>query len=331
MKLSELTIGGITKSVKALLPGLQRIPTRFRAYQLGNAGASFSYFDGTTFTLLEARVTDVSRPNVQAELAKCNRRRVDVLHITSWDRDHCNRSELNFILDTWQPGRIEYPGYLPSTDTGRACRARIVEYCQAARERKGIAVTPEYINSLDRASGYGYKDIVYHPKTIVDKPNDNSTVKLYRTGCFNVLSLGDVESTEIAARIKACGLACSEVDVLILPHHGADNGFMTSDFLDEISPKLAVCAANNSNQHGHPAPTIRSLLDRKSIDVATTVRGDVIVWSDNGTSHVTWIDTMTGTTAVHKAEAFIPKKYDKLSQHSDNIRAKRLGAPYRSI
>ncbi|MCI0376219.1 MAG: patatin-like phospholipase family protein [Gemmataceae bacterium] len=35
--------------------------TRFRAYQLGEIGSSFSYWDGSTFTLIEARVTDVSR------------------------------------------------------------------------------------------------------------------------------------------------------------------------------------------------------------------------------------------------------------------------------
>ena len=331
MNLNELTIGSITKSVKALLPSLQAIPTRFRAYQLGNAGASFSYFDGKTFTLLEARVTDISRPNVTAELKACKKTRLDTLHITSWDRDHCNLSELDYILSTWQPKRVEYPGYQPSTDCGKACLARIVAYCQATRERKGIAVTPEYIKSLESAAGYGYKDIVYHPKTIVDKSNDNSTVKLYRTGCFNVLSLGDVESTDIAALIKACRRACSEVDVLILPHHGADNGFMTSDFLDEIAPKLAVCAASNSNQHGHPAPTIRALLDRKGVEVATTVRGDVLVWSENGTSKVSWVDTMASTTAVHKGGIFAPKKYDKLSQHADNIRARRVGAPYRSL
>lgn len=325
-----MNLNEIKNAAKALLPTLQTVPTRFRAYQLGNAGASFSYCDGKTFTLIEARVTDISRPNLVTELKKCGKSRIDTLHITSWDKDHCNHSELLEILKTWSPTRIEYPGYDPSTECGNVCKTTIEQYCKDLRDRKGIAMTPTYIKSLKSITGYGYQDVVYHPKSLVKKPNDNSTVKLFRTGCFNVLSLGDVESTDIAALLKACSTARKEVDVLILPHHGADNGFMTSDLLDEIKPKLAVCAANNSNQYSHPAPTIRTLLTNKGIQIATTVRGDILVCSDNGTSSVQWYDTMAGTTALHKHDVFEPKKFPRLSQHSDNIRARANPAPYRT-
>ena len=67
---------------------LQAKPTRFRAYQLGSAGSSFSYFDGSHFTLIEARITDQSRPCLEAELNACGVRTINCLHITSWDTDH---------------------------------------------------------------------------------------------------------------------------------------------------------------------------------------------------------------------------------------------------
>ncbi|GAB3382102.1 hypothetical protein GCM10027514_21940 [Azotobacter armeniacus] len=38
--------------------------TRFRAYQLESAGSSFSYFNGTTFTLLEARYNEVNEESI---------------------------------------------------------------------------------------------------------------------------------------------------------------------------------------------------------------------------------------------------------------------------
>ncbi len=166
------------------------------------------------------------------------------------------------------PIRVEYPGYEPSTECGKACKVAIEKYCAKVADRKGVAITPTYIKSLNPSAHYGYRDVVYHPKTLVEKANDNSTVKLFRTGCFNVLSLGDVESEGIAALLKACKTACNEIDILILPHHGADNGFLTGDLLDELKPKLAVCAANNSNQYGHPAPMIRALLNSRGIHVA---------------------------------------------------------------
>lgn len=45
--------------------------TRFRAYQLGNAGSSFSYFNGSQFTLLEARYNEVNEPSIKQELKLC--------------------------------------------------------------------------------------------------------------------------------------------------------------------------------------------------------------------------------------------------------------------
>lgn len=325
MDLSE-----ILSATRSLLPSLRVVPSRFRGYQLGNAGASFSYFDGTYFTLIEARLTDVSRENVRQEMQICSKTRIDTLHITSWDRDHCALSELQEILTTWRPKKIEYPGYQPSTDCGEACLKEIERYSSAKHgDVTAVSITPAYITGLGSAEKYGYKNVLFHPKTLVDKSNDNSTVQLFRTGCFNVLSLGDVESPDIAALIKRSKIACGELDVLLLPHHGANNGFLTSDLLDELKPKLAICGANHGNQHGHPAPEVRALLARKGIEVATTVRGDVIVWSDNGTSSVRWVDTMANTTDVHKSEQFEPKKFAMLSQHPDAIRARIKGVPYR--
>jgi competence protein ComEC len=87
--------------------------TRFRAYQLGNAGSSFSYFNGTKFTLLEARYNDVNEQNIRQELEICQTSGIHTLHITSWDLDHCSPSQLEKILLNYSPQKIEYPGYSP--------------------------------------------------------------------------------------------------------------------------------------------------------------------------------------------------------------------------
>lgn len=97
------------------------IVTRFRAYQLGTAGASFSYFADGTFTLIEARLTDLSRPNLNRELAECGKSTIDVLHITGWDQDHCAVRDLEEILSCYRPVTIEYPGYPPHNDTAKEC------------------------------------------------------------------------------------------------------------------------------------------------------------------------------------------------------------------
>ena len=72
--------------------------TRFRAYQLGTAGSSFSYFADGAFTVLEARMTEMSGKMLAIEMDHCGVSSANALHITSWDSDHCLASELPALL-----------------------------------------------------------------------------------------------------------------------------------------------------------------------------------------------------------------------------------------
>lgn len=62
------------------------------------------------------------------ELKQYNKTRVDVLHITSWDNDHCRPNELINILNKLRPKKIEYPGYKPHTDSGEESLKLINKY-----------------------------------------------------------------------------------------------------------------------------------------------------------------------------------------------------------
>ena len=57
--------------------------TRFRAYQLGEKGSSFSYSVDEHFTLIEGRYNEVNKANVLYEMACAGATRVSCLHITS--------------------------------------------------------------------------------------------------------------------------------------------------------------------------------------------------------------------------------------------------------
>jgi competence protein ComEC len=88
--------------------------TRFRAYRLGCAGSSFSYFAHGRFTLIEARLNETNVKSVRAEMDSCAVETIQCLHITSWDSDHCSLSELPVLLRTLRPTNIECPGYVPA-------------------------------------------------------------------------------------------------------------------------------------------------------------------------------------------------------------------------
>jgi competence protein ComEC len=256
---------------------MKSIVTRFRAYQLGCPGSSFSYFADGRFTLIEARLNDTNKASVIQDMAICGVETASCLHITSWDSDHCSASDLPAVLQTVLPTRIECPGYEPSSDSGKECR-QIIQHYEARRRNSNRSVevefiTPAYIDALQHAERLAFRNVFYNPRWLdLDCTNNNSTVKFFREGSFNLLSLGDVESHEISARLRRCLYLRREVDVMILAHHGADNGFTNKRFLQHIEPTLAICSSNYDNQYEHPTEDIRELLWRMFSEPAAKCR-----------------------------------------------------------
>ncbi|WP_231973168.1 ComEC/Rec2 family competence protein [Variovorax sp. HW608] len=308
-----------------MMDALKSVRTRFRAYQLGQAGASYSYFANQHFTLVEGMATDINITQVRREMEICGKESVDTLHITSWDNDHCSSSGLKWILEALRPSRIEYPGYPPHTDSARSCLQAIRSY-QAIRRNTGVKVIaqcmdPPYLQSLESGKKLGYRNIVYHPKELRESSNDNSTVKLFREGSFNVASLGDVEDPAIAAMLRRCTIFNRETDVLILAHHGADNGFTTRRFLKEVEPRVAICTSNYDNHFDHPRQEIKDMLFERGIRIFTTKHGDVIIESvPPHTGKYRVVNLKSNSTQISSAYEYEAKKRKLLSMNGDTLR-----------
>lgn len=299
--------------------------TRFRGYQLGQAGSSFSYFDGEKFTLIEGMATQMSQPNLLDELGKCGKEYIDNLHITSWDADHCSVTGLPWILDKLRPKKIEYPGYEPHTDCGEKCLNMILDYQSMPRESRikieVVRVDPPYVKSLNPAQGLGYRDIIYHPKMKYEKSNDNSSVKFFRTGMFNVLSLGDVEDKNIGSYLRECKILCRETDVMILAHHGSENGITTKALLERMKPRVAICGSNYGNMYEHPSESIKNLLYEQGVQLVTTKTGDVIIESLEPHSVKYKVTNLkTNSTDISSERVHEAKKYSLLSRNADSVR-----------
>ena len=302
------------------------VRTCFRAYQLGNAGASFSFFSENIFTLIEARLTDISRPNLDQELAYCGKSSIDVLHITSWDNDHCAMTDLEEILSCYEPIKIEYPGYPPHSETAKKC-LRIIKNYQTInfdrnRHVKCIAVDPSYIESLKSAEDLAYRDILYHPRFLFDgESNNNSTIKLFRNGCFNVASLGDVEDANIGAYLRRSKIFGREVDVLLLAHHGSDCPTNSKKFLEAIQPRITICGSHFDNQFDHPRPEVRQRLFDLHIPLMTTKTGDVLIRSLPPHTHkFTAKNLIANSTKISSEQDFVSRKSQLLSMNADTIR-----------
>lgn len=301
---------------------MKQIYTRFRAYQMASEGSSFSYFADNNFTLIEARFDDRCISAIKSELEVCGKKTIDCLHITSWDQDHCNPKELAIVLGEFVPRVVECPGYEPSSDCGKESQSILLQYKKARREKASVrSITPSYINSLESAVAVKYSEVFYHPKFLSEKNNDNSTIKLFRRGCFNVLSLGDVESQEIGSYLKRSKIVCREVDVMILAHHGADNGFTSKSLLKAIKPTVAVCSSNYDNKFDHPRQEIRDLLYEEDIPLYTTKRGDVVIESVGANvKNCILYNLDASNTKVSSMFGFAAKKFS-LMKNIDNLRA----------
>ena len=257
------------------------------------------------------------------ELECCGKKQIDTLHITSWDVDHCKCDELEWILKHLRPTRIEYPGYAPPHDEAKACLQRILAY-EEARLREGakvasVSITPAYINALAFGEKLVYDDILYHPRAIYEKSNDNSTVKLFRRGSFNVASLGDVEDDRIGAGLRRCSIFCSETDVLILPHHGSEHSVLSRHFLKVMRPQLGICSNDYDDKHGHPDQVVRDWFDEFGIELLCTKTGDVLVESiePHGARFEAW--NFHNEQAFHKGP-YVAKKAHLMRHNVDALR-----------
>jgi competence protein ComEC len=301
----------------------KQIHTRFRAYSLGTEGGSYSIFIAGHFTLIEARVTEKSWKAIAHELDCCGKRYIDTLHITSWDLDHCKLRDLEWILDQLRPTRIEYPGYPPDKDEALACLQRILAYqregLQEGTKITPVSITPAYIDALGVGEKLLYNDIFYHPRSLYENANDNSTVKLFRRGSFNVASLGDVEHDYIGAGLRRCPILCSETDLLILPHHGSDHSVLSRRFLKEMKPQLGVCSNDYDDKHGHPDESIREMFKEAGIPLLCTKTGDVLVESmaPHGVRFQGW---NAHHDEIYRKGPYVAKKARLMLQNQDSLR-----------
>jgi competence protein ComEC len=147
---------------------MKSVVTRFRAFQLGSPGSCFSYYADGHFTVLEGRLTELSRPFLVREMVLCGVQTASNLHITSWDQDHCCATELPALLSLIIPARIECPGYPPHTENGKECLKIIHDFERRQRSSNRSAqvqhVTPEYIIGLSTVIELAFNPIFYHPR-----------------------------------------------------------------------------------------------------------------------------------------------------------------------
>jgi hypothetical protein len=107
------------------------------------------------------------------------------------------------------------------------------------------------------------------PKTVTP-PNMASLMLLVEEGSQSILLTGDgrwdqlVEGLEIAGRLAPGGQLA--VDVLKVPHHGAEHNVVDTDFLDRVVGKHYVFCGNGHS--GNPEPEVVEIMAKQRLKAA---------------------------------------------------------------
>jgi competence protein ComEC len=113
-------------------------------------------------------------------------------------------------------------------------------------------------------------------------PNRFSSTVLLNYQSFKGIFTGDLDPQ--SENILNSNMQLPHVTLLKVPHHGSKNG-LTQDFLNAISPQIALISVGKNNSYGHPNKEVIDMLSKANVKVYRTDElGDIVV-STNGSNY----------------------------------------------
>jgi competence protein ComEC len=121
---------------------------------------------------------------------------------------------------------------------------------------------------------------VLHPPAEWQSPaNDASVVLRLDYGAAGIVFAGDAERAAEHAMVGAGERL--EAAVLKVPHHGSATS-STAEFLDRVTPRIAVISAGPDNRYGLPAPAVEARYAARGVCVLRTDRCGAITVETDG-------------------------------------------------
>jgi competence protein ComEC len=131
-------------------------------------------------------------------------------------------------------------------------------------------------------------DPLYAPQS-ESADNNNSIVIKITYGDTSFLITGDIEEAAERLLVEQEQNEDLKSDVLVVPHHGSKSS-SSADFLDVVSPSVAIIPVGAGNQYGHPTDEVIQRLRMRGIDIyRTDLDGRVEVTSDGSTFSVSTV------------------------------------------
>ena len=197
---------------------------------------------------------------------------------THTDADHIGSAD--YIIQNYNVENVLLPDYVGTTKTYE----RMID----AIEEKSVNLILIGESEDCEHSGYTFRlgslqNTVIAPVVDYDDPNEMSIVIKAEYGDTSIMLTGDAEKgseADILEKWKAESLKC---DVLKVGHHGSDTS-STEEFLDAVSPKIAIISCGEGNKYGHPHDVVMERLAARGITVyRTDTDGSIVLKTDGKT------------------------------------------------
>src|SRR4030042_2384822 len=233
-------------------------------FDIGQGKAIFIEEPGGSQILIDGGPSDMVLERVSEAMPYFDRE-IDLLILTHPDSDHL--TGLIEVLKRYSVGRIIETGI---DDPG----ALYQEWRKIIRE-KNIPVVYALAGQKIKIGDDFLLEILFPAQSLIGQnfsnTNSSSIVSRLSYGKNSFLFTGDAEeATEYYLRATGADIDSNILDV---GHHGSKNS-TSREFLEEVSPEIAVIQAGKNNRYGHPAAeTLEKLKEIKVF--GTDLEGNV--------------------------------------------------------
>ena len=208
---------------------------------------------------------DNSHHIISNYLKKHNVKNIDYIIATHFDSDHIGG--LDNIIDKFNVSNIYAPNYESDTVSYQNLNLQCLN-------------SGDFINIEDNINL-----AVLAPSYIQEENNLNSIVFRLDYKNKSFLFTGDAEASNELNIINSYEL--NDIDFLKVGHHGSSSS-TTSEFVEEVSPDIAVISCGYKNQYGHPHKSTLDTLEKNNVlTYRTDILGNIVFYSDGDTIFTT--------------------------------------------